>query len=72
MEKLFAAQKICKKPFGLFSAALRENFVFWAKKPEASVPFGDFSHHVEKLQEVGDPNGNRTRAAAVKGQCPNR
>jgi len=24
------------------------------------------------LQEVGDPNGNRTRAAAVKGQCPNR
>jgi len=21
---------------------------------------------------VGDPNGNRTRAAAVKGQCPNR
>lgn len=20
----------------------------------------------------GDPNGNRTRAAAVKGQCPNR
>ena len=22
--------------------------------------------------ENGDPNGNRTRAAAVKGQCPNR
>ena len=26
----------------------------------------------DSLGIYGDPNGNRTRAAAVKGRCPNR
>jgi hypothetical protein len=38
-------------------------------RQEAGVQPASLFHH-EK--ENGDPNGNRTRAAAVKGRCPNR
>jgi hypothetical protein len=33
---------------------------------------GNGKREVLPVGKFGDPNGNRTRAAAVKGQCPNR
>ncbi len=42
---------------------------------EYSCPLGNSRNgrnEVLRIDGVGDPTGNRTRAAAVKGQCPNR
>ena len=36
------------------------------------IAFEQTLNAVNGRKKDGDPNGNRTRAAAVKGRCPNR
>ena len=45
--------------------------LFRSIEPYFAIP-DNITADSHKVQRDGDPNGNRTHAAAVKGRCPNR